>query len=135
MATLTTSPDTVTLQHGTTVRRARLIAAHGPDPNYREPGGAPLPPAEGFSTCLAGEQKCQTGLPRDYAFKKHKLFPNEGGPAIIEIQVPSWIVDLLLADSLSADSARGGEYRFEPESGLNELLAEWPSLTKRVILL
>jgi len=125
----------VTLWHGTTLRRARLIEANGPDPNFREPGGASLPPAEGFSTCLEAEQKCAGGLPHDYAFKKDKLFPNEGGPAILEIQVPPWIVDLLLADWWGADLARGGEYRFEPESGLNELRAEWPNLTKRVILL
>jgi hypothetical protein len=29
--------------------------------------------------------------------------------------------------------ARGGEIRSEPESGLNELRAEWHKLTKRVI--
>ena len=33
----------------------------------------------------------------------------------------------------TAGLARSGEIRFEPESGLNELRAEWHNLTKRVI--
>jgi hypothetical protein len=40
---------------------------------------------------------------------------------------------ILYADPIAAGLARGGEIRFEPESGLNELRAEWPNLTKRVI--
>ena len=40
---------------------------------------------------------------------------------------------ILHSDSIASGLARGGEIRFEPESGLNELLAEWHNLTKRVI--
>ena len=40
---------------------------------------------------------------------------------------------LLYADLIAAGLARGGEIRFDPESGLNELRAEWRNLTKRVI--
>ena len=40
---------------------------------------------------------------------------------------------ILTADAIAAGLARGGEIRFEPESGLNELRAEWRNLTKRVI--
>jgi hypothetical protein len=40
---------------------------------------------------------------------------------------------ILYADPIAAGLARSGEIRFEPESGLNELRAEWPNLTKRVI--
>jgi len=61
------------------------------------------------------------------------LFPNEGGPAILEVSVPSWIMAILNADPIAAGLARSGEIRFEPECGLRELQAEWPNLTKRVI--
>jgi hypothetical protein len=40
---------------------------------------------------------------------------------------------ILYADPITAGLARSGEVRFEPESGLNELKAEWHNLTKRVI--
>ncbi len=67
------------------------------------------------------------------ARNKHALFPNEGGPAILEVSVPAWIMTILYADPIAAGLARSGEIRFEPESGLNELRAEWHNLTKRVI--
>ena len=67
------------------------------------------------------------------ARNKHALFPSEGGPAILEVAVPSWIMAMLYADPFAAGLARSGEIRFEPESGLNELRAEWQNLTKRVI--
>ena len=64
---------------------------------------------------------------------KNSLFPDEGGPAILEVSVPAWIMAIYFADPLSAGLARSGEIRFDIESGLTELRAEWPSLTKRVI--
>jgi hypothetical protein len=65
------------------------------------------------------------GSPAAYAAGKARLFPNEGGPAILEVEVPEWIVRLA--------SATGGEIRFEPGYGLEELLAAWDSLTKRIL--
>jgi hypothetical protein len=67
------------------------------------------------------------------ARSKHALFPDEGGPAILEVSVPAWIMAIFYADPLSAALARSGEIRFEPESGLTELRAEWRNLPKRVI--
>jgi hypothetical protein len=101
----------------------------GPDPNYREPGMVGLPPAEGFSAVIAG-QPCATGTPEMAARNKDKLFPDEGGPAILEVSVPPWIMSILYADPIAAALARSGEIRFDPECGLNELRAEWPHLTK-----
>ena len=66
---------------------------------------------------------------------KNTLFPGEGGAAILEVLVPAWIMAILYADPISSGLAKGGEIRFEPESGLNELRAEWHNLTKRIILL
>lgn len=64
---------------------------------------------------------------------KYALFPDEGGPAILEVTVPAWILAILFADPIAAGLARSGEIRFEAESGLYELRAEWHNLTKRVI--
>lgn len=113
--------------------RARAIEADGPDPSYREPGTAGLPPAEGFSTVIGDGRPCGTGTPELAAGEKASLFPEEGGPAILEVEVPAWIMDILYADPIASGLARGGEIRFEPESGLNELRAEWHKLAKRVI--
>jgi hypothetical protein len=76
---------------------------------------------------------CGTGTPRMAAREKDALFPDEGGPAILEVTVPAWIMAILYSDSLAAGLARSGEIRFDPESGLKELRAEWHNLTKRVI--
>lgn len=51
----------------------------------------------------------------------------------LEVIVPAWIMAILYADPIAAGLARSGEIRFEPESGLNELRAEWHNLSKRVI--
>src|SRR5438477_853847 len=110
-----------------------MIETDGPDPAYREPATASLPPAEGFSTVIGDGRPCSTGTPETAAWNKHALFPNEGGPAILEITVPSWIIAIHNADLIAAGLARSGEIRFEPESGLTELRAEWSHLTKRVI--
>jgi hypothetical protein len=75
----------------------------------------------------------QYGTPEMAARNKLALFPNEGGPAILEARVPAWIMAILYADAIAAGLARGGEIRFEPESGLNELRAEWNHFAKRVI--
>ena len=57
----------------------------------------------------------------------------QGGPAILEISVPAWIMKTLYTDPIAAGLERSGEIRFDPESGLNELRAEWHNLEKRVI--
>lgn len=78
-----------------------------------------LPPAEGFSTVIGDGPPCSTGTPEMAARNKHALFPNEGGPAILEVSVPAGIMAILYADPIAAGFARSGEIRFEPESGLN----------------
>ena len=40
---------------------------------------------------------------------------------------------ILYNEPIRVGLARCGESRFEPERGLEELRAEWPDLTKRVI--
>ncbi len=118
---MTTESQPTIVHHGTTLQRARAIEANGPDPKYREPVTGQAPAAEGFSTVIGDGRPCRTGTPELVARSKVALFPNEGGPAILEISIPAWIMDIFHADIISAGLARSGEIRFEPESGLNEL--------------
>lgn len=76
---------------------------------------------------------CGTGTPEIAAREKDRLFPDEGGPAILEVSVPEWIMQILYADPIAAGLARSNEIRFDSESGLHELRAAWHSLEKRVI--
>lgn len=116
------SAPTLRLLHGTTRRRAESILAFGPDPNFVEPGGTA--PAEGFSTAPV-HGPYPLGAPDQYAAAKAVIFPDEGGPAILEIEIPT---------SLAALSIRaGGEFRFEHGCGLDELLEAWPSLPKKIL--
>jgi hypothetical protein len=130
---LVPDPSDTIVHHGTTLQRALAIEVNGPDPDFREPGSVSIPPAEGFSTVIGDGRPCSTGTPEQAARNKDALFPNEGGPAILEVHVPAWILAILYADPIAAGLARGGEIRFEPESGLTELRAEWHNLTRRVI--
>jgi len=112
----------VRLRHGTTRRRAEAILRDGPDPNYKEPGSSE--PAEGFSTARI-QGSYPYGSPDDVAAGKARLFPHEGGPAIVEIEVP---------ESIVRKADLGGEVRFDPGFGIEELLTAWPSIPKRILL-
>ena len=101
------------LHHGTTLKRAREIEANGPDPDYREPGTTGMSSAEGFSTVIGDGRACSTGIPDLDARNKASLFPDEGGPAILEVSVPAWIMAILYSDTIAAALARSGEIRFE----------------------
>lgn len=73
------------------------------------------------------------GAPEQYARAKAGNFPNEGGPVILEVEVPGWIVDILRTDPFAAMVVASGEVRFEPDLGLPELQREWPTLNKRIV--
>jgi len=120
---LTPAPPPIILQHGTTFRRAQAIAARGPDPNFVKPGGQHVPPAEAFSTCFTDGRPSLQSTPEVYARGKAANFPAEGGPAILEVEVPGWIMDILLNDPIQAAFARSGEARFEPGFGLKNFWA------------
>jgi hypothetical protein len=83
-----------------------------------------MDPARGFSTCPEGAP-ASVGTPQQYATGKARLFPNEGGPAIVEVEVPVDLADLAID--------AGGEIRFEPGFGLEELLKAWPQIAKRIV--
>jgi hypothetical protein len=130
---LTPAPPPVIPQHGTTLVRAQSIAARGPDPHYVEPhsGGRRWDPP-GFSTCRL-DRPFGVGSPEQYARLKSANFPTEGGPAVLEIVVPPDLIAVLEADSDARDSMDSGDTLFDPRVGMTELLAAWPTLTKRVI--
>lgn len=118
---MTPTEPLVKLHHGTTKQRAEAILRNGPNPNFKEPGG--FDPAGGFSTARP-EGPFPTGSPEILAHGKAAIFPDEGGPAIIEIEVPESIVAVADLES---------EVRFIPGFGLEELLTIWADLSKRII--
>jgi hypothetical protein len=111
---------TVRLRHGTTRLRAEYILHNGPDPKLVVGGDT----ANGLSTAPL-DGLYPLGAPEDYARGKARLFPQEGGPAILEIEAPESIVALAVHP--------GGEVWFSPGFGLEELLAVWPQILKRVV--
>lgn len=117
------------LVHGTTMFRAERISEHGPDPRYQEPGG--IPGQEGFSMYLKAGP-FPFGTPEDYARGKAIKFPNEGGPAILEVDVPDEIVALATEEWLPLSQ---GLVQFDLGAGIEELRAAWPTLARRMIVL
>jgi hypothetical protein len=114
------------LVHGTTQWRAEQIVANGPDPDFVEPGGGPR--AENFSTYLENGPFL-AGTPEDYACLKAALFPNEGGPVILQINVPDDIVALAIAAYLPLGQ---GIVQFDRGAGLEELRSAWSTIAKQI---
>jgi hypothetical protein len=112
------------LVHGTTRLRAEAIVRDGPDPFYAE-GGNRASFSYGLSTYDLNAPSFALGRPEDYAKSKAKLFPNEGGPAILEVDVPEEVVQLAM-------ELAPGLFQFDEHFGMAELLEHWPLLTKRV---
>jgi hypothetical protein len=116
------------LHHGTTRQRADRILATGPDPDFVEPGG--IGRAEGFSASLEAGP-FPLGRPEEYARQKATAFPAEGGPVILEVEVPDDIVKLATDDAFFPLAQ--GVVQFDEGAGLEELRAAWPTLTKRIV--
>jgi hypothetical protein len=116
------------LLHGTTRRRAEGILAWGPDPDFMEPGGGTR--AEGFSTCLESGP-FPLGTAQEYAWGKAASFPNEGGPAILVVDVPDEIIALAIDEVYFPLSQ--GIVQFDEGAGLEELRAIWSMLSKQIV--
>jgi len=114
------------LLHGTTLLRAKRILAQGPDPDFVEPGDVAR--AEGFSTCLEGGP-FPLGTPGEYARRKAALFPNEGGPAILAVDVPDDIIASAVSEYFPLSQ---GIVQFDEGAGLEELRAGWSTLRKEI---
>jgi hypothetical protein len=117
------------LRHGTTRHRAERIMAHGPDPDFIEPGGGPR--AEGFSTCLE-LGPFPLGTPEEYARRKADAFPNEGGAVILVVDVPDDFIALAMDEVFFPLSQ--GVVQFDEGAGLEELRAAWSTLPKQIVV-
>jgi hypothetical protein len=117
-----------TLLHGTTRQRAEQIMVDGPNPDFTEPGGGPR--ADAFSTCLESGP-FPLGTPQEYARGKAAGFPNEGGPAILVVDVPDNVVALAVDEVYFPLSQ--GVVQFDRGAGLDELRTAWPALSKHII--
>jgi hypothetical protein len=115
------------LLHGTTRHRAERLLTRGPDPAFVEPGGGST--AEGFSTCLEAGP-FPLGTPSDYARRKAALFPDEGGPAILVMDVPDDIFARAV-DELYFPLSQG-VVQFDRGAGLEELITAWAGLPKHI---
>jgi hypothetical protein len=118
------------LLHGTTWYRAERILRIGPDPHFVEPGSAGSTGAESFSTCLENGP-FPLGRPEEYARNKASIFRDEGGAAIIAIDVPLIILKLAESEYFPLDQ---GLVQFDLGAGLEELIAAWSHLPKQIQL-
>ncbi len=114
------------LLHGTTQVRAEQIVRDGPNAHFLEPGGKER--AEGFSMNVE-DGPFLFGNPVDYARSKAGQFPDEGGAAILVVDVPDIIVQKAANDWFPLSQ---GLVQFDPGGGLEELVATWPSLLKEI---
>ena len=117
-----------TLLHGTTRTRAEQILQNGPNPHFREPEG--LGSDDGFSMFIE-TGPFLFGTPTDYACGKALAFPNEGGPAILAVDVPD---DMIALTDDGWFPLSQGLVQFDPGDGLEELMAAWPTLHKRILI-
>ena len=114
------------LLHGTTRYRAERIRVHGPDPDFVEPSGVGR--AESFSAYLE-QGPFHFGSPEAYACRKSADFPDEGGAAILLVDVPDEIIALAVNEWFPLSQ---GLIQFDEGAGLSELLAAWPTLWKNI---
>ena len=108
------------LLHGTTRRRADQIVANGPNPS--------LHGSSDFSTYLEAGP-FHFGTPEQYACAKAAAFPNEGGAAILAVDVPDDIVALAIDQFFPLSQ---GLIQFDAGKGLAELRIAWPTLWKGI---
>jgi hypothetical protein len=87
-------------------------------------------PAESFSTYLE-QGPFLFGSPQAYACGKAADFPDEGGAAILIVQVPDSVVALAVNEWFPLSQ---GLVQFDVGAGLEELLEVWPALRKEVRL-
>ncbi len=67
--------------------------------------------------------------PEQYATEKAKNFPNEGGPAILAVEIPDHLVELAIDDWFTLEQ---GVLVFDESHGIRQLMASWDGLAKVV---
>ncbi len=83
-------------------------------------------PSQGFCVSLELSEH-PLGSPEEYARSKSKLFPNEGGPVILELELDESILQLSMTES--------HDFQFERGHGIEQLLVKWPTIAKRIRVL
>ncbi|MGL4552397.1 MAG: hypothetical protein ACRC33_14555 [Gemmataceae bacterium] len=120
------------LFHGTTLTRAQRIILNGPDPNFVEPGGKER--ARGFFLCPPFGPFEASGRPERYAVLKtaasRREGREEGGPAILLVDVPDEVLDLVVTDEFPLSQ---GFVAFEAGPGFEALMAVWRRIPKRIL--
>ncbi len=69
------------------------------------------------------------GTPEQYARGKAREYPDEGGPVILVVDVPTEIVQRAVDELLPLSQ---GVVQFDFGAGYEELTAAWPSLVKEI---
>jgi hypothetical protein len=69
------------------------------------------------------------GTPEEYARRKAALFPNEGGPVTLAVDVPDDILAVAVDPYFPLSQ---GVVQFDPGAGLEELRAAWSTLWKEI---
>lgn len=67
------------------------------------------------------------GSPEDYARGKAKEFPDEGGPVILEVDVPDNVVHKAVSEWFPLSQ---GLVQFDLGAGMEELLDIWSNVAK-----
>jgi hypothetical protein len=98
----------------------------GPDPTFIQPGGGTR--AENFSTYFE-RGPFPFGPPEEYACRKAAAFPNEGGAAILAVDVTDDIIALAVDEYFPLSQ---GLVQFDEGRGLEELRAAWSTLWTEV---
>jgi hypothetical protein len=129
-------PENRTLWHGTTRRRAESIVANGPDASFLEPGEKRRGDVKDFWAVDAASTPStwSMGSPFDQARDKHELFDNEGGPAIVEFEVPIIVMRELEADAEFAAVLSSGAVQFREYWGVPQLRRIWQTLPRRILM-
>jgi hypothetical protein len=70
------------------------------------------------------------GAPADYARGKAAVFPDEGGPVILVVDVPEDIIARAINEWFPLNQ---GLVQFDTGAGLEELMAAWPRLPKHTV--
>ena len=112
------------------------ILKNGPEANYRQGAGI----MEGFFVVPAGVIPDErSGSAVSYALAKaiNKDYLSEGGPAILEFELSDEQVSAIVGEEgeIAFGKALNArlEIAFQKDGGLEELLAIWPTLKKRVV--
>jgi hypothetical protein len=114
------------LLHGTTRRRAEGMIADLAAP-FIEPGGQER--SRALSMCVENGPFL-FGRPDEYARGKAVQFPDEGGPVILAVDVPAEIIARAINEWFPVSQ---GLVQFDTGAGMEELIAVWPVLWKRIL--